>query len=713
MEKPLMFALLVILALGIVLGSQYYVLKNPAEADKDILKKFNSEAELEAFIKKGNTGYIYYSPTLRGGTVMDAGMMKTMETEAAMAPSGSDDFSKTNVQVEGVDEADIVKTDGKYIYTLSGNKMYIISAEPGNSKPISEIPLKGEAKEIFINEDKLVIFGSQYNEEVYSTDDVQSKGIASSEKMMILPRYPQRYSQYAYINVYDMTDRSNPKLSREIMLSGYYFSSRMIGKYVYAVINMPAYYYGGPIIRPLIKENGAEKTIPANDIYYHDYPDNSYNFVNILSINIQDDNEEYTTKTVLSPNTQNMYVSSNNIYTAFASYNYNVIYTPENIIENVIKPLLPATVANRISEIKNSNDTSKWEMIEKEITSYTNSLGNNERTELEERASKKMAEFELKMAKDMEKTIIHKVSISDGEIKYSGQGTVPGTILNQFSMDERDGYLRIATTRGQVWTREAEFPSTNNIYVLDSDLEIKGMIEDLAPGERIYSARFMGERAYMVTFKKVDPLFVIDLKDPENPKLLGKLKIPGYSDYLHPYDENHIIGIGKEAVEAEEGDFAWYQGIKLALFDVSDPENPKEISKYNVGDRGTDSYALHDHKAFLFSREKNLLAIPILLAEIDRSKYADGKLPPYAYGDFKWQGAYVFSIDPENGFKLTGRISHVEDDSLEKSGYYYYSPNSIKRSLYIGNTLYTVSDAMVKMNDLATLEELGKTSLGK
>ncbi|MDI6884716.1 MAG: beta-propeller domain-containing protein, partial [Hadesarchaea archaeon] len=167
---------------------------------------------------------------------------------------------------------------------------------------------------------------------------------------------------------------------------------------------------------------------------------------------------------------------------------------------------------------------------------------------------------------ETETTIIHKISIANGTIEYKSQGEVPGQVLNQFSMDEYQGYFRIATTTG--WMGQ------NNVYVLDGNLDIVGRLEGLAPGESIYSARFIGSRAYLVTFKKVDPLFVIDLEDPKNPRALGELKIPGYSDYLHPYDETHLIGVGKDTVDM--GSFAWYQGIKIALFDVSDPENPRE-----------------------------------------------------------------------------------------------------------------------------------------
>jgi uncharacterized secreted protein with C-terminal beta-propeller domain len=205
---------------------------------------------------------------------------------------------------------------------------------------------------------------------------------------------------------------------------------------------------------------------------------------------------------------------------------------------------------------------------------------------------------------------------------------------------------------------------------------------------------------------------VIDVSDPRNPKILGKLKIPGYSDYLHPYDENHIIGIGKETVEAEGGSFAWYQGMKIALFDVTDVENPKEVSKVNIGDRGTDSLALRDHKALLFSKTKNILVIPILLAEIDRSKYANETLPMFSYGDFVWQGAYVFGIDLQNGLQLKGNVTHfVDDTAFLKSGYYFDSKYSIIRSLYMDDVLYTVSQKMIKANFIDNMTDVKSVEL--
>ena len=303
---------------------------------------------------------------------------------------------------------------------------------------------------------------------------------------------------------------------------------------------------------------------------------------------------------------------------------------------------------------------------------------------------------------DSERTTIHRIHIDGSAMNYTATGEVPGMVLNQFSMDEYDDYFRVATTTyGQ--------KTQNNVYVLNMSLNITGSLTGLAPRETIYSARFMGERCYLVTFKQVDPLFVIDLSDPRNPEKLGYLKVTGYSDYLHPYDETHIIGIGKETTDA--GEFAWYQGVKISLFDISDVSNPREISKLEIGDRGTDSPVLSDHKAFLFDKSRNLMVIPILVAEVDQSEYPEG-VPSWAHGEPVWQGAYVFDISVDNGLQLRGRITHIDDPSALEQGFYYsYSPFSVDRSLYIDNVLYTISDAKIKMNNLENLDYINEVEL--
>ena len=276
------------------------------------------------------------------------------------------------------------------------------------------------------------------------------------------------------------------------------------------------------------------------------------------------------------------------------------------------------------------------------------------------------------------KTYFSKFGLNEGEIDFVAEGEVPGMILNQFSMDEFEGNFRIATTLN--WK--------NNVYILNENLEVIGSLEGLAEGEKIYSVRFMGNKGYVVTFRKVDPLFVIDLSNPLNPKVLGKLKIPGYSDYLHPYDETHLIGIGKDT------DNGFYQGIKMAIFDVSDVENPIELHKVIIGDRGTDSEVLHNHKAFLFDKERNLLVLPITLYEKDYETNVRTQ------GSFVYQGAYVYDISLEDGFEIKGRISHQDEFSSDRDSF-------VTRSLYIKDFLYTLSNKEIKINDLDDLELIG------
>ncbi len=300
-------------------------------------------------------------------------------------------------------------------------------------------------------------------------------------------------------------------------------------------------------------------------------------------------------------------------------------------------------------------------------------------------------------------TSIYKIGVEGLRLWVDASGDVEGWLLNQFSLDEHDSYLRVVTSDG--WM------DSNDVYVLDEDLKLVGALQGLAPGEQVYSARFVGEALYLVTFKKVDPFFVIDLSNPTAPEVLGFLKIPGFSQYLHPWDENLILGVGKDTVEAEQGDFAWFQGLKLSLFDVTDVGNPEEVAKLIIGDRGTHSPVLDDHKAFLGIKSRDLIVLPLDLVEVDGSD--NPELPPFVTEKYHWQGAYVISVSPDSGFELFGTVSHI-DASEDPTEYgLWYSGYQIHRSLYIGDYLYTISESMVKANSLIDLSPVGHVHLGQ
>jgi inhibitor of cysteine peptidase len=590
------------------------------------ISKFTSYEQLQNFIK-----FIKTNAQSQYTASRDSNAGGTPPSFAPLAPSpaeSSPGYSTTNIQVAGVDEADIVKTDGNYIYLASGNKTIIVEAyPPQQGRVVSEIELEGTVIGLFINGDRLVVFGE--DTPYYPYYDV-TRG-PTGELPMPLVASPK-----TFVKVYDISDRENPRLVREISADGQYVGSRMIDDYAYVVVNEPAYEEEGEVNLPAIRVGDNETEIPATDIYYSNVSDYYYTYTTVMAINTQDDDQEPTSETILLGASSNVYVSLSNIYLTFPVWRGNV--------------------------------------------------------------------------GDGQATSIYRIQITGDNITYAASGEVPGMVLNQFSMDEYEGYFRVATTTGYV-SRTGEGTSRNNIYTLNMALNITGALGNVAPGEKIYSARFMGDRCYLVTFKKVDPLFVIDLSDPHDPAVLGYLKVTGYSDYLQPYDETHIIGIGKETVEAEEGNFAWYQGVKISLFDVSDVNHPVEISKYEIGDRGTDSPILYDHKALLFDKSRNLLVIPVLVAEIDESQYPQG-VPSNAYGQPVWQGAYVFNISLSQGIQLRGRITHIENGADLGQWYSYsYSPFSIQRSLYIGDVLYTISNAKIMMSNLDNLDYINEVEL--
>jgi uncharacterized secreted protein with C-terminal beta-propeller domain len=586
MKKVKVATLILLISVSIIA-----ILCTDVEYGSATFKKFGSYEELKEFIKNARPqDYYLYARS----SSFTSGTLKALDVN---------EYSKTNIQVQGVDEADVVKTDGEYIYVISGQKVVIVKAYPAEEAAVlSKITVDGTLNQIFINQQRLAIFYENYS-------DGETK---------------------TFIKIYGITDKENPSFKREITIEGRYFSSRMIGDYVYVITIKGAWLIDNEVSTPRICYEEKVKTVPATDIYYSDIVDYGYMYTTIVAVNVQEDGQEPNDETVLSGCTTDIYVSMENIYLAMCS-------------------------------------------------GY--------------------------------KTVLHRIHIENGEISYASDGEVHGTVLNQFSMDEYEGYFRIATTSQITDISKNLFalmPSQNNIYILDMDLKIVGEIENIAPGEKIYSARFMGDTFYLVTFRKVDPLFVIDLSNPYNPEILGELEITGYSDYLHPYDENHVIGVGKETIAADEGDFSWYQGVKISLFDVTDMSEPKELAKFEIGDRGTDSPVLRDHKAFLFDREKNLLVLPVAVAKIDESQYPNG-VPPYTQGEIIWQGAYVFiiSLEIEEKILLKGTITHVENGNVHDTSHY------VTRTLYIDDVLYTISKSKIKMNSLANLSEINELNLNE
>lgn len=613
--------------------------------EKDGLPVVGSFQQLQKLLEKERKAV----PKARGEMAIAE---SSMAAPTAGQQAGAADYSTTNLQVQGVDEADIVKTDGTYLYQTTANEIRIAQIYPVRDMTVTSRISYPEGtfqpQELYVDDKRLVVIGQ--------ASDAIPAAPESEKALTAKPASPvYAHSHTVKALVYDITDKRQPRLVRELDVEGNYLSSRKIGSSLYLVANSYIDTYrvleedqdASPFYRDR-SEGDDYRSVPYSEIRY--FPEHlTASYLLVAGVDLEEPADKMEVHAFLGGG-NDVFASPDNLYVAVTEQTYQPA-------QRMLRPFAPT------------------------------------RPPVEDQAN----------------TIIYRFSLEQGSISYSGKGSVPGRILNQFSMDEHNGHFRIATTTGNI-RRTDEGTSKNNLYTLDENLNIHGKLEGIAPGEKIYSVRFMGDRAYMVTFRKVDPLFVIDLKKPDAPQVLGALKIPGYSDYLHPYDENHLIGFGKEAVA--DKDTAYYQGMKIALFDVTDVTKPVEKFKTVIGDRGTDSELLTNHKALLFSKEKNLLAFPVTVLQLSEEQKA--RRVVQEYGQFQFQGAYIYQLDLEHGFTLASTVTHLSpEEILRAGGDWYQSEKNVRRILTIGDTLYTVSDSMVKAQHISTHQPLGTLMLTK
>jgi uncharacterized secreted protein with C-terminal beta-propeller domain len=446
------------------------------------------------------------------------------------------------------------------------------------------------------------------------------------------------------VEVFDVSQPDQPTSSQKVTFTGRYLGARLIDRYLYLVASNEARSSSGQVSLPTLEVGGTTWVIPATTIYY-------------------------------DPTT----------------YDYSFAYTLALSL-NIADPAAVPEVETFLGGCGGTTIYASLTNLYIGVSEYSQERLNTE-------------------------TAIHRFSVAEGKIDYAGSGEVDGYLINQFALDEYDGYLRVATTS---WiptptptTGLAVWPSpgatrVNNVYVMDMALNVVGRVEGLAPGESIYSVRFLGDIGYLVTFFKTDPLFVIDLSVPTSPILLGELEVTGYSDYLHPLGDQQLLGIGKDAAPAGET-WWWYEGVKLSLFNTSNPCEPTERARLVLGVRGTDSEALRDHKAVLVDSTRHLLVIPVLLAEYDENMTYP---TPPEWGRYVTQGAFVFHLDPAvANLTLRGVVSHLVG-GLNSSYYPWESqPFFVTRSLYIGEVLYTLSPYKLALNDLVTLAPIGEVIL--
>lgn len=519
--------------------------------------------------------------TLEGGAASNG-------TDKAVASGAG--YLDTNTREEEVGEADIVKTDGNYLYILYGNKIRILDIRNPEMEELGTIRIGGNTDpvELYVKDDRLVVF---YNETVQKNSDQAEDSSA----------YGADYQSYTVAETYDLSDRREPVSLGRVQLGGYYRTVRISGDYIYLFSDYYADYNATRKVAESYIPTVQGKTIASNCIFLPGTIGTNQ-FLVVGSFSLKDPTQIIDSKAILS-NGGDCYVSEDNIYV------YEYVYD------------------------------------EKE---------------------------------DYDQTLIRKISYKEGKLKGVAQTKIWGQVKDSFCIDEYDGNLRLVTTVNPVYhygkdggielydASVEENGSSNALYILDKKLNVTGKIEKLAPNEEVYSARFMGKTAYFVTYEQVDPLFSADLSDPENPKILGALKIPGFSDYLHGYGEGRLLGIGMETDEAGAQD-----GVKLSLFDISDPTDVTEVQKTVLeGFYATD--LSYNYKLAAIDSKQNLIGF---------SAYGDGT------------HYFIYRYDEKEGFVC------VLDKEVNSYG-------SEIRGLYVGDRFYLVQGNAVESFDLNTFDKI-------
>ncbi|HVP22873.1 MAG TPA: beta-propeller domain-containing protein [Conexivisphaerales archaeon] len=604
---------------------------HPANVVVEGLSSFQGYPELRAFIDANAKSAQRYDMLggfggiFRGLPVMGFAGAAAPTYETALTSGSTPSYTGTNVQVQGVDEVDRVKTDGIHLFVSTADAVTIMNAYPPNSTAVlSRISLKGDnVLGIEVYQDRLFVVSQR------SSGDV-----------------------YVDLLLYDVSNLSSPRLMENSSIQGSYVSARMAQGYAYAVVQQPSYQWtsgNATAAMPEVYEKGNLVVLPPSSIFYAQNVTLISYYTMIVSMSMSTGTNNVTS--VLTGPSSTIYVSTSNIYVVYA--NYPVFYA-----DGIPGDVFNGGFASTTGTVQSQNST------------------------------------------------IFRASYSNGTVSVAAVGSVPGAVLNQFSMDEYGAYFRIATSGMAVINGAAT--TSDDVYVLDRNMSQVAALRNIAPGENIYAVRFVDDMGYVVTFEQIDPLFAISFRDVTNPIILSALKVTGFSDYLHPLPNGHLIGVGKDAVPASNGDFAWYLGLKLSLFQVFDNGTSTQVSKYLIGDRGTDSPVLNDHLAFTFDSTRNIMVIPVTLAQVSGNQKVDPNSPP-PYGDIVWQGVYVFNVT-DMGFTLLGQVSQYPASQSFGS-----SPNSslqIDRSVIIGNYLYTVSQSEVMVSDLSSFSTLATVPLG-
>ncbi|MFC1726996.1 beta-propeller domain-containing protein [Patescibacteria group bacterium] len=609
----------------------------PLSSQEAIFEKFTSEADYKAYLDESPEEL---AKMMGRGFPIEAIGDRSFAAEdmrmEAMAPglggAALERVSETNVQVKGIDEPDIVKTDGQEIY-FSPQSPYLIR-QPRNV--------------VFMEESIIpppkIANGTKVIRAFPPAQLKKEAEISQTGDLLLTNEILAIFENNERISGYNVSRPESPikKWQIDFQDNHYLVNARLYQGKVYFVTAGPVNYDIPCPIEPLIF-NQRSLAISCTDIYHPrtivPVDVNYHAFV----LDPQSGEIEKNISLIGSTSNSMIYMSESSLYLTY-TYQADHFELMAQFIEEESQSLLPESFREKIRLLRSYDLSSATKMMEFDslYEKYSRSLSKDERLRVNNEFQNQLQSFFQKRIRDLEKTDLVKIGLDDFTITASGN--FPGRPLNQFALDEYQNYLRVATTVNS-WGR-AGGESANDVYVLDQYLDQVGSVLDLGLGEKIYSARFIADKGYLVTFRQIDPFYVLDLSNPRDPQVTGELKIPGYSSYLHPIDKNKILGIGKEGSK-----------VKISLFDVSSPTNPLEVSKYLMDEYWSD--ILNTHHAFLLDSQHQIFFLP---------------------GS---RGGYIFSYQ-DNQLSLTKAIADIR----------------AKRAIYINDYLYVIGeDKIVVLNE--------------
>ncbi len=698
-----------------------------------------------------------------GGGSFGAPTVGGMEADASSgapkgaAPTAPNDrasaHSETNTQVAGVDEADFVKTDGKNIYLIHGRAFKVVKAWPAADLAVlSSLDIEGQPSEMFVDNGKVVIYSQVNGASVYKAAGVtpkaayndynvaysNSRGGGDSAKPVPVPGSGSGNPPEAYVPLTKVTvltlDGTTPSVAREMYFEGGYLDSRRVGTHVRTILSGGAH---GPLLKYGVYDLYPQS--PSSDPQANPYPKTGTEMIaaleklraaNQASIDASQlqDWLPYTF-TKAGSQVQASSIACEDFYVpSTGSTESGLTEVASFDLANPGAPPRETAILGHAETVYGSADTIylaahawvelpfTWNESSGDNTASAGTASPPPQTDAPPPAPATPSPGGARpqngpatpppvvTAWAQNKTHIHKFEFASDPTfaNYVASGTVVGSVKDQFSLDDRDGYLRIATTERRTYVDETgkwaapqqDRPSTvNHVFVLGAAgpwLDTVGDVGEIGQNEQIYSVRFVEGRGYVVTFRQVDPLFVFDLTDPRAPRKLAELKIPGFSEYMHPLDATHILTIGRDGTDSGQ-----VRGLQLQIFDVADGAHPVRTHAYTYsGEQYGQSEAEHDHKAFTYFKERKMLAFPY-----------------HAYdgtGGGMRSSLELFNVDAATGFAPLGSIDQTELVSKHPAGYCggYYAP-SVRRGIFLDNFVYAISYGGVIAKDAANLSAPG------